>query len=122
MTLVKRQRWSSNENISTEATVTIDNSNTSNASSTEENRSASTASQSKPVRHLFLVRHGQYQRRRTQFDGHLTAKGQKQAWHTANFLRSQLPDDVPFDSLTHSNSKTRSSNRAHLTLLNGIAF
>lgn len=58
-----------------------------------------------PVRHLFLVRHGQYERERTQTDGHLTTIGEKQAWYAADFLISQLPDDVLFDSLTHSDSK-----------------
>ena len=66
----------------------------------------SSISDDQPVRHLFLVRHGQYQRQRTESDGHLTAKGQRQAWYAANFLISQLPENVLiFDSLTHSDSK-----------------
>lgn len=66
---------------------------------------------SNPVRHLYLVRHGQYERHRTIADGHLTLRGQKQAWHAANFLISQLPENVLFDSLTHSDSKKSDSNR-----------
>lgn len=58
-----------------------------------------------PIRHLFLVRHGQYERQRTTADGHLTLKGQKQAWYAARFLISQLPDNILFDSLIHSDSK-----------------
>ena len=61
--------------------------------------------QENPVRHLFLVRHGQYERERNQSDGHLTSNGEKQAWYAADFLISQLPDNVFFDSLTHSDSK-----------------
>ena len=68
-------------------------------SSTDDSQSEFSNHPSRPVRHLFLIRHGQYQRRRTQSDGHLTAKDQKQAWYTANFLLSQLPEDVLFDSL-----------------------
>lgn len=52
------------------------------------------------------MRHGQYQRRRTQSDGHLTEIGEKQATYAANFLSSQLPENVLFDSLTHSDSET----------------
>ena len=94
--LVKRHQWSKNN---TETTYSTDSS-----SSISDNQSELSEN---PVRHLFLVRHGQYQRQRTQTDGHLTAKGQKQAWYAANFLISQLPDNVLFDSLTHSDSKTK---------------
>jgi len=90
--LVKRHQRSK----SPETTVSIDN----NQSELSEN----------PVRHLFLVRHGQYQRYRTQSDGYLTAKGKKQAWYAANFLISQLPENVLFDSLTHSDS-TKNKNK-----------
>jgi hypothetical protein len=38
----------------------------------------------------------------------LTPIGQKQALYAANFLQSQLPDNVLFDSLTHSDSKNKS--------------
>ncbi|CAF0737076.1 unnamed protein product [Didymodactylos carnosus] len=54
------------------------------------------------VRHLYLVRHGQYQRLTTQGDGNLTEKGQQQAVFAANYLATELPEDVLFDSLTHS--------------------
>lgn len=67
---------------------------------------SSKTSENDPVRHLYLVRHGQYERERTQTDGHLTNNGEKQAWYAADFLISQLPDDVRFDSLTHSDSKS----------------
>jgi hypothetical protein len=93
--LVKRYSWSENRSTNTETIYSIDSSISDNQSELSEY----------PVRHLFLVRHGQYQRQRTQPDGHLTAKGQKQAWYAANFLISQLPDNVLFDSLTHSDSK-----------------
>jgi hypothetical protein len=92
--LVKRHKWSINRNSNTE---TIDDS-----------PSELTESSTKPVRHLFLVRHGQYQRQQTQSDGHLTPIGQKQALYAANFLQSQLPYNVLFDSLTHSDSKNKS--------------
>ena len=103
MSLVKRHRWSTNASRS--ASETTENTSLPTNSSTDESQSEFSNHPSRPVRHLFLIRHGQYQRRRTQSDGHLTAKGQKQAWYTANFLLSQLPDDVLFDSLTHSDSK-----------------
>ncbi|CAF3989513.1 unnamed protein product [Rotaria magnacalcarata] len=100
--IIKRHKWSLNTNTNTETTLTTDSASTSNKSSTDDNQSELSVSYNKPVRHLFLVRHGQYQRRRTQSDGHLTVQGQNQAWYAANFLMSQLPDDVLFDSLTHS--------------------
>lgn len=102
--IIKRHKCSVNKNTNSNTTSTIDSASTSNRSSTDDNQSEFSDSYNKPVRHLFLVRHGQYQRQRTQSDGHLTARGQKQAWYAANFLMSQLPDDVLFDSLTHSNS------------------
>lgn len=83
--LNKRRQWSKGS----------DSSSVSTKSSIDEN----------PVRHLFLVRHGQYQRRRTDSDGHLTIKGEKQAWYAANFLIRQLPENILFDSLTHSDSE-----------------
>jgi hypothetical protein len=92
--LVKRHQWFNK----TETTFSNNSSSISNKNPSEN-----------PVRHLFLVRHGQYQRRRTQTDGYLTAKGQKQAWYAANFLISQLPDNVLFDSLTHSDSKKKTN-------------
>ena len=101
--VVKKRRCFANTNA--EITLTNDNTSISDTCSTDDNQSETSKSSNKPVRHLFLVRHGQYQRRRTQFDGHLTSRGQKQAWYAANFLISQLPDDVLFDSLTHSDSK-----------------
>jgi hypothetical protein len=92
--LVKRHQWSK----SPEKILSIDN----NQSELSQN----------PVRHLFLIRHGQYQRYRTQSDGYLTTKGKKQAWYAANFLISQLPSNVLFDSLTHSDStKTKIKNK-----------
>jgi hypothetical protein len=92
--LVKR---SENRNTNTETIYSIESPSISNQSSISDDQ---------PVRHLFLVRHGQYQRQRTDFDGHLTAKGQTQACYAANFLISQLPDNVLFHSLTHSDSKS----------------
>ena len=103
--LVKRRKWSVNTNSQTEKTFTSDSTSISNKSSIDDNQSELSENSNKPVRHLYLVRHGQYQRRRTQSDGHLTAKGQTQASYAANFLISQLPDNVLFDSLTHSDSK-----------------
>ncbi|CAF3855516.1 unnamed protein product [Rotaria sp. Silwood1] len=100
--VVKRRKWCVNTNTNTKTTLTTDSSSISNKSSTDDSQSEFSESYNKPVRHLFLVRHGQYQRERTQSDGHLTARGQKQAWYAANFLISQLPDNVLFDSLTHS--------------------
>lgn len=100
--LIKRHPWSANTNIHTETSVFSDSTSLSEYSPSEVS-----TNYSKPIRHLFLVRHGQYQRYRTEFDGHLTAKGQKQAWYAANFLISQLPENVLFDSLTHSDSKIR---------------
>ena len=100
MSLVKRHRWSANASSSPAESISLQT-----TASTADTQSELSEYPSRPVRHLFLVRHGQYQRRRTQADGHLTAKGQKQASYTANFLLSQLPDDVRFDSLTHSDSK-----------------
>jgi hypothetical protein len=105
MPLVKRHKWSVNTNTNTETTITTDSTSVSNKTSTDGNQSELSESYNKPVRHLFLVRHGQYQRRRTQSDGHLTVKGQRQASCAANFLISQLPDNILFDSLTHSDSK-----------------
>ena len=103
MSFVKRHRWSTNASRS--ASETTENTSLPTNSSTDDSQSEFSNHPSRPVRHLFLIRHGQYQRRRTQSNGHLTAKGQKQARYTANFLLSQLPDDVLFDSLTHSDSK-----------------
>jgi hypothetical protein len=100
--LVKRHQSSKNY---TETTYSTDSSSRSNQSFGSDHQSEL------PVRHLFLVRHGQYQRRRTQSDGHLTDKGQKQAWYAANFLISQLPENVLFDSLTHSDSKKKEFSR-----------
>jgi len=100
--LVKRHQWSENRSTNTETIYSIDSSSVSNKSSISNNQSELNEN---PVRHLFLVRHGQYQRQRTQPDGHLTAKGQKQAWYAANFLISQIPDNILFDSLTHSDSR-----------------
>ncbi|CAF0726401.1 unnamed protein product [Adineta steineri] len=95
--LVKRHRRYINTNTNTDTPSTSDSTSISNTSSFELSENYN-----KSVRHLFLVRHGQYQRQRTESDGHLTDKGEKQAWYAANFLISQLPDDVLFDSLTHS--------------------
>jgi hypothetical protein len=103
--LLKRHKWSINSNSNTETTFASDSPSLSNKSSIDDNQSELSESLNKPIRHLFLVRHGQYERRRTQSDGHLTAVGQKQAWYAANFLQSQLPENVLFDSLTHSDSK-----------------
>lgn len=81
-------------------------SNDSESIQSSESSIRSNTSCENPVRHLFLVRHGQYERERTQNDGHLTTIGEKQAWYAADFLLSQLPENVLFDSLTHSDSKT----------------
>ena len=97
--LVKRSK---NRNTNTETIYSIESPSISNQSSISDDQSES------PVRHLFLIRHGQYQRQRTDSDGHLTAKGQRQACYAANFLISQLPDNVLFHSLTHSDSKNNS--------------
>lgn len=117
MTLVKRKKWLNNSNRTTESTLSSDSisvstntssisdSQLSSTSSVAESQSTISDEQTKPVRHLFLVRHGQYQRKRTQSDGHLTEIGEKQATYAADFLSSQLPDNVLFDSLTHSDSK-----------------
>jgi len=102
--LVKRHQWFVNTNTNTESTLTSDSTSISNRSSFDNSPSDLSETSHKPVRHLFLVRHGQYQRRRTQSDGQLTIQGQKQAWYAANFLISQLPENVLFDSLTHSDS------------------
>ncbi|UJR34174.1 hypothetical protein I4U23_021581 [Adineta vaga] len=96
--LVKRYPWSANTNVHSETSFTTDNTSLSDLSPSEISRT----NYSKPVRHLYLIRHGQYQRERSESDGHLTAKGQKQALYAANFLISQLPENVLFDSLTHS--------------------
>ena len=89
--LTKRQRYSP--------------SNDSESIQSSESSIRSNTSCENPVRHLFLIRHGQYERERTQNDGHLTTSGEKQAWYAADFLLSQLPENVLFDSLTHSDSK-----------------
>lgn len=107
MKLVERTQWSNNSNLNIESIRTPDSISVS-TSSTISSQSSSTTSISdermKPVRHLFLVRHGQYQRRRTHSDGHLTEIGERQANYAAHFLSSQLPENVLFDSLTHSDS------------------
>jgi len=93
--LVKRYQWSKNN---TETIYSTDSSSRTNKSSINDNQSELNEN---------LVRHDQYQRQRTQSDGHLTAKGQKQACYAAHFLISQLPDNVLFDSLTHSDSNNK---------------
>lgn len=117
MKLVKRTKWSNNSNLNIESIQTPDSisvstnstntSQSSSATSISESQTTISDEQTKPVRHLFLVRHGQYQRRRTQSDGHLTEIGERQANYAAHFLSSQLPENVLFDSLTHSDSEEK---------------